>query len=198
MTLKELKQAGKPEGIELDFAPYLITKEGKVWSLIKDRYLKPANNGIGYLQVFLKGYDNKSRWYKLHRLVALTHIPNPENKSDVNHKDGDKANNHVDNLEWLTHQENIQHSFDVLGRSQEYPFFFSGQDHWNYGKTTPDSTKELMSIKKKGENHPKFRGYYSYNGIQSTSMNDLAIKLNTYPMAIRRLYNKGLVQFIPK
>jgi hypothetical protein len=50
--------------------------------------------------------------YSLHRIVALTFIPNPENKDTVNHKDGNKLNNAISNLEWLTNKENIQHGFN--------------------------------------------------------------------------------------
>lgn len=58
--------------------------------------------------------DNKN--LLIHRLVAERWIPNPDGKRTVNHKDGDKLNNHVSNLEWLTDSENNKHAFDSLGR----------------------------------------------------------------------------------
>ena len=64
----------------------------------------------GYLYVELPIVRKK---FKLHRLVAKTWIPNPENKPQVNHKDGNKANNCVENLEWVTAKENIEHAFNT-------------------------------------------------------------------------------------
>jgi hypothetical protein len=57
---------------------------------------------------------NKKRNRRIHRLVAQAFIPNPLNKPQVNHKDKNKQNNHVDNLEWATNQENVRHSIAMM------------------------------------------------------------------------------------
>lgn len=59
--------------------------------------------------------DGKLKMHKVHRLVALAFIPNPDNKPVVNHKDGTRNNNNVSNLEWTTHQENSQHYIGLKG-----------------------------------------------------------------------------------
>lgn len=87
---------------------YLVTVDGKVFSLKTMSFLKLSDRGDGYRTVHL---DKK--FYRVHRLVANTYIPNPENKPEVNHMDGDKTNNMLCNLEWSTRSENIQHSFDI-------------------------------------------------------------------------------------
>lgn len=57
--------------------------------------------------------DGTVKKFLVHRLVAITHLPNPNNLPEVNHKDGNKLNNKVSNLEWVTRNQNIQHSFDT-------------------------------------------------------------------------------------
>lgn len=78
----------------------------------KERILKLFHNKKGYTQVVLY-VDKKPYPVKIHRLVAEAFIPNPENKPQVNHIDGNKQNNRVDNLEWCTCKENMEHSYKI-------------------------------------------------------------------------------------
>lgn len=75
----------------------------------REKILLPLVNHKGYLAVELSK-DGKGKRIFIHRLVAVAFIPNPENKPQVNHEDGDKTNNFVENLFWSTNKENMQHS----------------------------------------------------------------------------------------
>lgn len=99
--------------------------ERKIWNVYNNSYnhygetiLKcSTNNSKGYVRLTISyGIDRVD--YKvtesIHRLVAKAFIPNPDNKPEVNHKDGVKTNNCVDNLEWCTTQENFEHKYKVL------------------------------------------------------------------------------------
>lgn len=66
----------------------------------------------GYIRYPLKK-DGKLKWISFHRLIAKTFIPNPLNLPDVNHIDGDKFNNNVENLEWVTKRQNAKHAMDT-------------------------------------------------------------------------------------
>lgn len=87
---------------------YQVSNLGRVYSNKSNKLLKSRldRGGYSYLNLYNNGI---SKWYKIHRLVAIAFIPNPENKLTVNHIDEDKTNNVVSNLEWATMKEQNNH-----------------------------------------------------------------------------------------
>ena len=127
-----LKEQGKLdlefwEDIPLWEGIYQISSHGRLKSfkVTKNGYiLSEVNNKGGYLSVVLRQADS-IRYTRIHRLVAEVFIPNPERKSQVNHRDGNKQNCLACNLEWVTPKENL---LDAIRRGID---FFSGMNNYN-------------------------------------------------------------------
>lgn len=90
-----------------------VSNEGRVRSLLRGypRVLKTQTDNKGYHRLRVT-IEREKMSYKVHREVAKAFIPNPDNLPQVNHKDGDKNNNAVDNLEWVTNRDNAHHAIE--------------------------------------------------------------------------------------
>ena len=89
---------------------YTIDTKGNVFSKITNQYLKPFLNPQGYALVDIH-LNKVSYTRQLHRIVAISFIPNPDNLPTVNHKNGVKTDNYVENLEWMSRLDNVRHAW---------------------------------------------------------------------------------------
>jgi hypothetical protein len=183
----KLEKVMKPINIK-GFEHYLINEAGTVYSTLSSRksLLKEPkvlkqypNKNVGYMQVVLQNSNLglKAKCFYVHRLVALTYIPNPENKPQVNHIIPNKTLNGVWNLEWVTNRENSLHIY-------------------NSGYVTETQYKKLhldTELVNKGLNH-----YQIHNNINELkkiwNCNDATIRKifrdNKIPLISDRLYRK--------
>lgn len=134
---------------------YQISNFGNIRSLNYKRrkeihLLKPDKTKNGYLQINLYNKTNKKRHY-IHRLVAEAFIPNPNNLPQVNHKDENKENNYVNNLEWCTHEYNTNYGNRNKNHSEKMKKY-KGENHHLWGKHLSEETRKKMSNSLKGKN----------------------------------------------
>jgi predicted DNA-binding protein YlxM (UPF0122 family) len=105
------------------FIPYYVTPSDKIYRIWKNKIKRIATtiSNKGYVR-FRICVNGKSKNLSLHRIVAETFIPNPENKPEVNHIDGNKLNNTVENLEWNTRKENADHAYrtGLFGKNEDF------------------------------------------------------------------------------
>lgn len=124
----------------------LLGRIGARGYVINDKVLKQYLNGNGYFRVSLN-LEGKNKDYFVHRLVAKYFVPNPYNKDKVNHKDGNKHNNHASNLEWVTSSENNKHAFET---GLKAPTIHYGKDNWN-SKLNEDDIQWIRTHYIKGD-----------------------------------------------
>lgn len=150
--MNELKEilTWKPVQINGEATRYMISPDGRIFSMSTFKYLTWQESDDGYLKISL-WYKQKSYKRSAHRLVALAYIPNPENKPEVNHIDGNKKNNTVANLEWVTAKENTAHAMK-LGTKWYY-----GAKGMKNGRSvfTDEQIREACQLLEEGVKTPK-------------------------------------------
>nr|DAS84790.1 MAG TPA: homing endonuclease [Crassvirales sp.] len=118
------------------YPDYLISESGEIFSLKSNRNLKPYKTTKGYLQVRL----DSGKAFHVHRLVTEAFIPNPDNLPQINHKNEDKTDNRVENLEWCNQSQNMQHG--------------TGNERRSYalkGRKTTWNSKQVLQLSLGGE-----------------------------------------------
>jgi hypothetical protein len=137
-------------GIEMamceTWAMYRCSRDGKIIMSPNCKILKQGVHGAGYMKVAKIGFDKKGQY--VHRMVADAWLGKCPEGMEVNHKDHCKSNNSVDNLEYITHSENIIKA-RAAGRFPD----MKGKNHWMFGKVTSLETRQRQSAAKLGGKH---------------------------------------------
>ena len=138
------------------FPDYLIYPDGRVWSKkrkgTKGGFVKSQTDLNGYSYVGLSR-DQIRPLKKIHRLVAIHYIPNPENKNTVDHIDRDKKNNNVENLRWATSKEQRanQGDYKLIYRNNSSGFknisFHKAKNSWRFNSKKPKTDRHFKSKK---------------------------------------------------
>ena len=148
---------------------YAAEEDGKIWSYpkpprnVNGTWLEPIPStkkrikGTEYTILFVHLFkDKKGKSFLIHRLVAEAFLPNPENKPQINHKDGNTLNNHIDNLEWVDAFDNMRHAqknglLNQFTEKQIETRSKNGKENWHFAakahrKFTIGDAKEIKEL----------------------------------------------------
>lgn len=145
---------------------YAITEDGKVWSYYSKKFLQPSIGKNGYYKVTL--VKEKHKYTKMiHRLVAETFIPNPEQLPIINHKDEDKTNNTINNLEWCSYQYNSNYGSNPSLQKKRMELFRKNNPNFFIGENNPKSI--LIRCIETNEIFESFSAAAKWCGLKSTA-----------------------------
>lgn len=130
-----------------NYPNYSATKSGKIFSNKTKKYIKGQINNEGYIRLGLYGTNGEKK-FLVHRLIAETFIPNPQNKPQVNHIDSNKSNNCVENLEWITNRENREHALRQYRTESIVPKNYSLNNFRQVEKNIVKAKVEINILKK--------------------------------------------------
>jgi hypothetical protein len=141
-----------------NFSNYEIYEDGRIFSVKGQCWLKAnTRKEDGYLQVTLINDDGVKKKMYLHRIIALTYLPNPNNLPCVNHKDENKANNNIDNLEWCNYQYNnnygtkLERGVETRRKNDSYKIPETALKVLMLDKNTEEIIQQFDSIKSAGK-----------------------------------------------
>lgn len=125
---------------DIDIAGYEVSNHGRVRKTESKKVIRFGNHD-GYERLVVR-IDGKTYNRSVHRLVAIAFIPNYENKPEVNHINGIRNDNRVENLEWCTRVENLEHAWNVLG------FVLNPDNAAHNRKITDDQVRQIKTLLK--------------------------------------------------
>ena len=159
---------------------YKISTYGNVYSYKRKIYISQSKGANGYFKVNLHK-NSSTKTFSVHRLVAETFISNPNNLPEINHKSGNKTNNRVTNLEWCTHNENMEHAF-----------------YWGLAKKCeekPQLSKQKKAFKLSASQVFAIRSEYK-KGVRGKGYKSLAKKYKVSDTEIKQIIAKKIWQGI--